>query len=214
MRARQAVAVVVMLVGVLASGCRVSTDNHDNSDNVKIATPFGGMSVKTNDAVVLEGIGLPAYPGAVLIKKDKKNGNHDDGAADVNLSFGGFQLRVKAAGYRSADKPDAVIAFYRKALGRYGDVIECQDNKPVGSLTHTAEGLTCDNSKENHLSVSTDDVTDGKDPARKIEMKAGSKLHQHIVSVDPDGDGTKFGLVALDLPGHFGSGSDDEEHKQ
>jgi hypothetical protein len=181
---------------------------------VKIATPFGGMSVKTNDAVVLEGIGLPAYPGAVLVKKDKENGKHDEGAADVNLSFGSFQLRVKAAGYRSTDSPEAVRAFYRKALGRYGDVIECQDNKPLGTPTHTAEGLTCDNSKENHLSLDTKDVTDGSDPTRKIELKAGSKLHQHIVSIDPDGNGTKFGLVVLDLPGHFSAGNDDDEHKQ
>jgi hypothetical protein len=209
MRAKGTVAVAVMFGTVLAVGCRVSTDNHGDSDNVKIATPFGGMSVKTNDAVVLEGLGLPGYPGAVLIKKDKENGKHDDGAADVNLSFGSFQLRVKAASYRSNDAPDQVSAFYRKALGRYGDVIACQNNKPIGSLTHTQEGLTCDNNKENHLSV-TDD-TAAKDGS-KVEMKAGSKLHQHIVSVEPDGTGTKFGLVALDLPGHIGS--DDEDHKQ
>jgi hypothetical protein len=41
---RQTVAVTVMFGAVLASGCRVSTDNHGDSDNVKIATPFGGMS--------------------------------------------------------------------------------------------------------------------------------------------------------------------------
>jgi hypothetical protein len=35
-------------------------------------------------------------------------------------------------------------------------------------------------------------------------LKAGSKLHQHIVAIDPDGSGTKIGLVALDLPSHLG----------
>jgi hypothetical protein len=214
MRAKQTVAVAVIFGAVLAGGCRISSDKHGDSDNVKIATPFGGMQVKTNDAVVLAGIGLPEYPGAVLVKKDKENGKHDDGAADVNFSFGSFQLRVKAASYRSTDGPDAVIAFYRKALGRYGDVIQCQDNKAVGSPTHTAEGLTCDNDKENHLSVSSDQHTVGKDATRKMELKAGSKLHQHIVSVEPDGNGTKFGLVVLDLPGHFSVGSGDEENKQ
>lgn len=213
MRANQMVAMAVICGAGLAVGCRISSDKHGDSDNVKIATPFGGMQVKTNDAVVLAGIGLPEYPGAVLLKKDNANGKHDDGAADVNLSFGGFQLRVKAAGYRSTDSPDAVIAFYRKALGRYGDVIQCQDNKPVGQPTHTSEGLTCDNNKENHLTVSSDEIT-GKDATRKIELKAGSKQHQHIVSVDPDGSGTKFGLVVLDLPGHFSMGNGDEEHKQ
>ena len=82
----------------LLAGCRVESDKHGDSDDVKIATPFGGMQVKTNDAVVVEGIGLPTYPGAQLVKKDK-----DDGSADVNMSFGSFQLRVKAVSYRTGD---------------------------------------------------------------------------------------------------------------
>lgn len=212
MRAKQTVAVAAIFGAVLAGGCRIQSDKHGDSDNVKIATPFGGMQVKTNDAVVLAGIGLPEYPGAVLVKKDKENGKHDDGAADVNFSFGSFQLRVKAASYRSPDSPEKVTAFYRKALGRYGDVVQCQDNKPVSTPTHTAEGLTCDNDKENHITVS-DDMVESKSGS-KMEMKAGSKMHQHIVSIEPEGSGTKFGLVVLDLPGHFSIGNDDEGHKQ
>jgi predicted RNase H-like nuclease (RuvC/YqgF family) len=41
------------------------------------------------------------------------------------------------------------------------------------------------------------------------QLKAGSKLHQHIVGIDPQGTGTKIGLVALDLPGHLGIEDDD-----
>ena len=64
---------------------------------MKVATPFGGVKVKTNDEGGVEGIGLPVYPGAELVKKKDK----DNGSADVNLSFGRFQLRVKAASYRT-----------------------------------------------------------------------------------------------------------------
>src|ERR1700733_11329253 len=146
MRTRQAAVVAMMIAATgLMSGCRIESDKKDGNDNVKIATPFGGMTVKTNDNVVAEGLGIPVYPGAELVKKDKNNG-----AADVNMSFGSFQLRVKAASYRTQDSPEQVNAFYRKALGRYGDVILCQNDKPVGSSTQTAEGLTCDNEKENH----------------------------------------------------------------
>jgi hypothetical protein len=191
-----------MIAGIVAvSGCRVESDKHDDSDNVKIATPFGGMRVKTNGAAVLEGTGLPEYPGAELVKKDK-----DNGAADVNLSFGRFQLRVKAVSYRSADEPDKVEAFYRKALERYGDVIQCQNGKAVGVPVHTAEGLTCDNDKDNHIAVN--EAVSGK-----MELKAGSKQHQHIIAIDPDGSGTKFGLVALDLPGHIAA-EDSGDEKQ
>jgi hypothetical protein len=191
MRGTQTVALVVILTTGLLSGCRVEHDSHADGDNVKVATPFGGMSVKTNETAVMDGLGLPVYPGAELLKKKDK----DDGAADVNFSFGGFQLRVKAASYRTPDSPDKVQAFYMKALGRYGDVIQCENNKAVGAA-RTSEGLTCDNEKENHISVNDD-------MSGKMELKAGSKQHQHIAAIDPDGSGTKIGLVALDLPGHI-----------
>jgi hypothetical protein len=200
MKTKRSLAAAMIVGVVLVSGCRIETDKHGDNDNVKIATPFGGMSVKTNDAAVVDGIGLPVYPGAVLVKKQKDN----DGAADINMSFGSFQLRVKAVSYKTSDSPDLVAAFYRKALGRYGDVINCQDNKPVGSVTKTAEGLTCNNDNGDHIHV--DNEISGK-----VELKAGSKQHQHIVGIDPDGSGTKIGMVALDLPGHFSFGDSDKD---
>jgi hypothetical protein len=202
MRARKVVTVVSVIAAAgLMSGCRIESDKKNGNDNVKIATPFGGMTVKTNDDAA-EGLGLPVYPGAELVKKDKNNG-----AADVNMSFGSFQLRVKAASYRTTDSPDQVTTFYRKALGRFGDVIQCQNNKPVGSPTQTTEGLTCEGGDKNHVSVSDD-------MSGKLEMKAGSKQHQHIVAIDPEGNGTKFGLVALDLPGRLTLGDNDGKQTQ
>ena len=198
MRVTQMTVAMAIAGTVLMSGCRVESNKQGGNENVKIATPFGGMQVKTNDATVLEGMGLPAYPGAVLVKKE-----NDHGAADVNMSFGSFHLRVKAASYRTPDSPDKVESFYRKALGRYGSVIECSNDKPVGEPTRTEEGLTCDNDKK-HVEINDD-------MSRKMELKAGSKQHQHIVAINPEGTGTKLGLVALDLPGHF---TGDNENKQ
>jgi hypothetical protein len=118
------------------------------------------------------------------------------------MSFGSFHLRVKAASYRTPDSPDKVEAFYRKALGRYGDVIKCSNDRPVGEPTRTQEGLTC-NDDNKHVAI--DD-----DMSRKMELKAGSRQHQHIVAINPDGTGTRLGLVALDLPGRSSNG----ENKQ
>jgi hypothetical protein len=73
----------------------------------------------------------------------------------------------------------------------------------VGEPTHTAEGLTCDN--DNKHVVIDDNVS------RKMELKAGSRQHQHIVAIDPNGVGTKIGLVALDLPGHSSSEKQSEQ---
>lgn len=199
------VAVGVAAVGSTA-GCRIESKSSEsgNGDNVKIATPFGGMSVKTDDSAIAHSTGLETYPGAVLVKKKDKN-DHNDGAADINMSFGNFQLRVKAVSFTTSDAPDQVLAFYKKGLGRFGTVIQCKDHTAVGSPTRTPDGLTCsDDEKDNHVKVD-DDITG------KMELKAGSKQHQHIVAIDPQDGGTKFALVALDLPGHFSFGDKDDE---
>ena len=202
-RMRVAGVVAAGLAALLLAGCRVQSDKHGDSDNVKISTPFGGMQVKTNDAVVVEDLGLPAYPGAQLVKKDK-----DDGSADVNMNFGGFQLRVKAVSYQTGDSPEKVEAFYRAGLKLFGDVIACRNNRVVGMPARTQEGLTCDNNNGNHYSV------DDKPEKGALELKAGSQQHQHIVEIDAEGGGTKIGLVALDLPGNATSQSGDEQNRQ
>jgi hypothetical protein len=208
----QTVAAAALMAGVsmMAVGCRVDEHKNGGGEDVKIATPFGGMSVKTSDTGVIDGLGLPVYPGAELVKK-KNNGDKSDGSADVNMSFGSFQLRVKAVSYRTPDSPEKVQAFYRKALSRYGVVIDCVDNRPVGTPVQTPEGLTCaDEKKKNHINT---DVTDSS----KHELKTGSEQHQHIVGIDPEGAGTKFGLVALDLPGHItfdGDGKSDNKNEK
>lgn len=185
---------------VSTSGCRVDQHKNGNHEDVKIATPFGGLSVKTDDAAVQAGVGLSLYPGAILVKdrhKDKEG--DDDGAADVNLSFGSFHLGVKALSYSTPDSPEKVLAFYRKDMARYGQVVLCRDKRAVGTPVETQDGLTCleNNKKVKMQGMSGDEGSFG-------ELKAGSKLHQHIVSIDEQGLGTKFGLVALDLPAHLG----------
>ncbi len=195
-----------------STGCRVVEHNDGGHDDVKIATPFGGMSVKTNDGAVQAGLGLSVYPGATVVRKvhtDNNGKEHEDGAADVNMNFGSFHLGVKAVSYASQDAPDKVLAFYRKDMARYGQVIFCKGNHPVGSPTETQDGLTCsdDNKKVHVQGVNVGSDEDGSFG----ELKAGSKLHQHIVSIDEQGSGTKFGLVALDLPGHLGIDDKDSE---
>ena len=186
----------------LLAGCRVESNKNGDGKNVNISTPFGGMHVNTNNSDVMSSIGLPAYPGAQPMKND--DGDKDD-SADVNMSFGGFTLRVKAAKFHSDDAPDKVEAFYRSGLKRYGDVIACRNHVAIGTPVRTAEGLTCSNNQGGHVTV------DGSDADHALELKAGSQQHQHIVTIDSDGGGTKLHLVALDLPKklNFDGGNDD-----
>ena len=189
LRAAGAGAVVLIL---LLAGCSISNNGSKQNEDVKINTPFGGLDVKTNGAASPSEIGLAVYPGATPAKSDKGDKNTE--AADVNLSFGDFHLKVKAAGYHTPDSPDKVKAFYLKEMAHFGDVIECQDKKAIGKLSRTKDGLSCDDEEKTHTKVH---ITDSK---KDVELKAGSKLHQHIVGIEPKPDGTKFGLVALELP--------------
>ena len=116
----------------------------------------------------------------------------------MHLGFGEWQLRVRAVSYATGDSKEQVAAFYKKALGRYGDVITCEDKSPVGTPTVTSEGLTCaDSGKSSNVKIDSDDYGANEG----LELKAGSKRHQHIVGFEPPKEGkTMFALVALDLP--------------
>jgi hypothetical protein len=77
----------------------------------------------------------------------------------------------------------------------------------MGTPTRTEEGLTCsENDKKAAEAASSDSV--------KFELKAGSKQHQHIVAIEPENSGTKFGLVALDLPMSLSGSGGDQDSRQ
>jgi hypothetical protein len=200
---------LAILVG--ATGCRVHVEKGASGEdkNVQVDTPFGGVHVNTDQTSAAD-LGLPAYPGSQIVT-DKDN----DKSADIHLGFGEWQLRVKAVNYATADSQDKVIAYYKQALGRYGDVILCQDDKPVGKPDVTTEGLTCTNSGKNGVNVKVggDDWKKDLDEVQGddgLQLKAGSQHHQHIIGFDkPVGGQTRFSLVAIDLPSGVGS----SEHK-
>jgi len=188
------VASLALLAGI--AGCRVHVDKGQNGEdkNVQVDTPFGGVHVNTDQTTAAD-LGLPVYPGATEIKGDDKHKS-----ADVHLGFGEWELRVRAVSYGSSDSEEKVTAFYKKALTRYGDVITCNGKSPVGTPTATSEGLNCADNGNNNPNVKFDNGDFNIDTG-KIQLKAGSKRHQHIVGFEEPKDGqTRFALVALDLP--------------
>ena len=178
------------------TGCfRVHVDKDANGEdkNVQVDTPFGGVHVNTDQTSAAD-LGLPVYPGAQQIKGDDKHKS-----ADVHLGFGEWELRVRAVSYGTPDTQDQVTAFYKKALGRYGDVITCQGHTAVGTPATTSQGLNCSDDG-NNASVKIDHKDYGTSED-SLELKAGSKRHQHIVGFEnPKDHQTRFALVALDLP--------------
>jgi hypothetical protein len=191
---RAAVSLLLLALPLATVGCSINVNKGENGEDkkVKIDTPIGNIHVNADKPS--GSLGIAVYPGAVA------QPDHDgDKDADVQLGFGEWKMRVQVAHYNTSDDRDKVLAYYRKSLARYGDVIECRDDQPVGSPDKTAEGLTCsEKDKEHHIKVMNSD--DGG-----LSLRAGSKRHQHIVAFDKDdgataGGPTKFTLIALDLP--------------
>ena len=180
------------------AGCRIHVDKDANGEdkNVQVDTPFGGIHVNTDQTTAAD-LGLPVYPGAQVVA-DKE----DDKSADINMGFGKWEMRVKVVNYSTSDSQDKVVAFYKKALGRYGDVLTCQGNAPVGTPTSTSEGLGCAEDKHATVQVNDHDQSFGYHSEKNgLELKAGSERHQHIVGFESSMNSqTRFALVALDLP--------------
>ena len=191
---RVLVSLLCLALSLVTAGCSINVDKDANGKEkkVKIDTPLGNIHVNADKPSASLGIAL--YPGAIA------DPDHDgDKDADVQLGFGEWKMRVQVAHFNTSDNQDKVLTYYRKSLSRYGDVIECKDNEPIGSPAKTAEGLTCsENDQDNHIKVDH-----GGDHG--LTLRAGSKRHQHIVAFDKDdadtaAGPTKFTLIALDLP--------------
>ncbi len=148
------------------------------------------LDLHANSHTTAADIGVPAYPGATLAK-DKDN----DGAVDMGFTFGDTHFMLKAASYVTSDSPAQVLAFYRKPLSRFGEVLECDHGKPVGALTVTRSGLSCNDQQGEHASVN------GHGSSNDHELRVGSPHKFRIVGIDDStGKSTRFGLVYLELP--------------
>jgi hypothetical protein len=150
-----------------------------------------GFELHANSHANAAAIGLPEYPGARPYK-DADN----DSAADLGLSFGDFHFTVKAVDYETTDSPEQVLAYYRKPLAHYGEVLECNHGKPVGAITVTHTGLTCSTPNGGHRG--NDKTGDSSDH----ELRAGTPHQYRLVGIDSSAHPghTRFGLVYLELP--------------
>lgn len=146
------------------------------------------LALHANTHVNVADIGLPTYSGATLYKSAD-----NDSASDLGLTVGDFHFSLKAVNYVTSDSPAQVLAFYRKSLSHYGEVLECNHGKPVGTLTVTRSGLTCGQSRGNGNTNSY--------ASTNHEIRAGSPHQFRIVGIDESHPGsTRFGLVYLELP--------------
>jgi hypothetical protein len=191
MRVRVVMPLIVMGTLLLTLGCHVQVNKGKNGEDktVRVDTPLGGLHVRSDQTSAAD-LGLPVYPGAHVTPAGE-----GDKSADVHLGFGQWQLRVQVVSYDTPDGKDKVVDFYKSALGRFGDVIECQGNRAVGKLSMTSEGLSCNEESKGNMHVNGVDTDSG------FTLRAGSRRHQHIFALKSnDNDATRFALIELQLP--------------
>jgi hypothetical protein len=122
-------------------------------------------------------VGLPFYPGATPHKDDKD----DSDAARLGLWGGGFGFKLALVKMESNDAPGKVAAFYKKALAKYGTVLDCTNGEKADSGTDSSsKSLTC---------------RDDKPDKGGMLLKAGTEKKQHLVAIQPNGTGSLFQLV-------------------
>ena len=179
---------VAIMAALLAAGCSINERKSGDREKVDIRSPLGGMKVETN--IDPKDVGLAIYPGARIKPSEDA---HRDKSANVNIDTPFFKLKVVALDYLSDDSPDKVVDFYKKDMARYGKVITCsgaaQSSKYGGAVEHDEGGM--------RLKLNCDDVGSGK----STELKAGEGSSQHIVGITPNGKGTEFGVVYIQLHG-------------
>ena len=149
------------------------------------------LELHANKNVSAAEVGLPAYPGATLIKD-----TGDDSTADLGFTFGDTHFRLMIAKYSTSGSQEQVLAFYRKPLSRFGEVLECNHGQPIGALTVARSGLTCSEKKEGGLTVNDHGLsTDGH------ELRAGAPHLFRVVCIDASHpQSTRFWLVYIELP--------------
>jgi hypothetical protein len=172
------------LVFALASFVAVAAAQQAKEDSKKLEVRTSTAGLTVSGEATAKDVGLPDYPGARL----HKDAPSED-TTQANLAFWtskvGFKLVVVK--YESDDTVEKVSAFYRKALGKYGHVLQCT--------------ATDENKPEKHGHSKDLDCGDDKPEKGGIELKAGTRERQHIVGVEPRGAGSKFELVYLESHG-------------
>lgn len=173
----------ILIASALMLGCSISSRNGEDSkkgSKVDIDSPVGSLHVQTNEQAKHE-TGIAVYPGARPAPSDE----HDSSAANVNLGFAGFGLKVTAVKYLTDDSPDKVLEFYRKELGKFGKIVECKGGDVDLHAGKDGKEITCSHHGDSD----------------KTELATGNSSNSHSVTVRPKGKGTEFGLVYLQTHG-------------
>jgi hypothetical protein len=125
---------------------------------------------------------LPIYPGA----RPHKDNGQDNPSAKFGLWGSSFAFKLAVVKLETNDPPEKVAAFYKKALAKYGPVMDCRNTSAtVDPKDHSSKQLDC--------------ASDKPEPG-DMTFKSGTKQRQHVVGIEPKGKGSMIQLVYVESP--------------
>jgi hypothetical protein len=172
-----------MVAGITAAALLVGGAPSRAQEDKKSGDLNAGITISKQ--ATAKDVGLPVYPGATPHKDPK-----DDSGANFGLWGGSFGLKLAVLKLDSGDSAEKVAAFYRKALAKYGPVLDCSNST----------GKAADNGQNSDKSGKLT-CGDDKPDAGELLFKAGTKEKQHVVSVKPVAAGVNIDLVYLEARG-------------
>jgi hypothetical protein len=182
--ARQSIGIIVF--GILL-GTALPLAAQDNKDSARTESEMGRNSIGfiASKEASAKDVGMPLYPGA----RPHTDKSHESAAVQLGLWGGNSGFKLAVLKLESNDPPEKVVAFYRKALAKYGKVLDCSDSSK-------ATGENVKGNSSNELGCE-----DERPKSGEFVLKAGTKEEQHVVGIRADGDLTVFDLVYVETRG-------------
>ena len=172
--------VLLAVLGTILAASAVLGQSSSQQDNGKASSGKSAGFILSDDATAKD-VGLPIYPGAQRLK----DSSDESSAVQMGLWGGSKGFKLVVLKLQSDDAPEKIAAFYRKALGHYGKVSDC--NASAAERKKSDSDLQFDCAQDHP-------------PAGGFAFRAGTKRNQHIVAVEPDGKRAKISLVYLWTP--------------
>jgi len=138
-----------------------------------------GAGVVMSGEADAKDVGLPLYPGS----RRHKDKAEDSTGANLGLWGGGSGFKLVVLKMESDASPDKVADYYKKALAKYGKVLDCSHSSPSetdATKNASPEPISCD---------------DDKPEKGGLVLKAGTKEKQHIAAIQPNGQGSLYQLI-------------------
>jgi hypothetical protein len=173
-----------LLVLLLAAALPMAAQDTKDSSSQQSSSDNDSVGFNLGKNASAKDVGLPIYPGARRHQDDSK----DSSGLNMGLWGGATGFKLFVLKMDTTDAPEKVAAFYRRALAKYGTVLDCSNGSPATNSddSKTSRKLTCE---------------DEKPKLGEISLKAGTKDKQHAVGIEPIGAGTIFQLVYIETKG-------------